>query len=216
MGKISVDQRFALLAKLGENIDWDSLTTEQVQVGIRETRTFAALEFENFIRNGFQMKTRNFFRETGEFTLKIPALPRPTLNELRAREIFHSIESIDDTSPIEAITFKLGTVFDVGEKSPINSREYRFRIATMSDATLGFQHATWLVGNQDKFPEFMALAGEIYIIDFLGLRVCTDSGDDRAFPILRAANGSKRWELYWHWIKYELHSCGMRIAVASK
>jgi hypothetical protein len=213
MSKIPVNQRFALLAKLGENIDWDSLTSEQVQVGIREARMFAAMEFEDFIRNGFQMKANDFFRETNDLTIEIPALPRPTLDELRARGRFHRIESLYDISPTDKVTLVLGTVFNVDEKSTINSKEFRFRIAAMSNINLGLQQATWLVENQDKFPELMALVEKVYIVDFLGLRVGTDSSDQRIFPLLRHADEYKRWELHWRWLD-EPYSWGRRIAVA--
>ncbi|MBI4086185.1 MAG: hypothetical protein HY433_03030 [Candidatus Liptonbacteria bacterium] len=136
---ISVEQRFSLFAKLGENLDWDSLTKEQVQVGIREAHTFAAREFEVFIRNGFRVQVGDFFRETGELTIQIPALARPTLAELREKYSWireeNGIER--DTSPTEAVTLKLGTVLRPDEER-INGAEYERRLAPRLDLTLSY------------------------------------------------------------------------------
>ena len=61
---------------------------------------------------------REFFRETGELTLQIPALARPTLADLQAR--FAWIRSIErDTSPSAAVTFALGTVLRPDQTDPI-------------------------------------------------------------------------------------------------
>lgn len=206
---ISVDQRFALLAKLGENLDWDSLTTDQVQVGIREAHTFAAREFGAFIRNGFRVQIGDFFRETGEVAIHIPALPRPTLAELRAR--YSWIDRIErDTSPTSAVTLKLGTVLR-SEEGPIDGSEYERRLATKLDITLGYQYAEWLVKHQEAFPALMALLGKVYI-DFPGL-VVVGAGGCRHFPYLDGDGG--RWYLGWDWTGNDLYRVG-RVAVSGK
>lgn len=209
MVTISVDQRFALLAKLGENLNWDSLTSDQVQVGIREAHTFAAREFMAFIRNGFRMQINDFFRETGEVTLQIPALPRPTFEEL-CKE-FSWIESIEsDTSPTEAVILRLGTVLRLNEER-VNGAEYQRRIALKLDIGLGYQQAIWLVEHQDEFPEFMVLLGKVYI-DFPGF-VVVDAHGGRLFPCLNQGGG--RWDLDWGWVGDGLSRDG-RVALSGK
>lgn len=208
MSTISVEQRFALFAKLGENLNWDSLTSDQVQVGIREAHTFAARGFEIFIRNGFRVQD-DFFRETGELMIKIPALPRPTLAKLR--EKYFLIEQIErDTSPVEAITLRLGTVLRLNEKR-VNDIEYENRIAPKLDICPGYQQGCWLVEHQDEFPELMALLGNAYI-DFLGLRVVHADGH-RGSPCLD--EHGMRWGFGWHWDVSGLHRRGC-IAISGK
>lgn len=210
---ISVDQRFSLLAKLGENVDWDSLATEQVQVGIREAHTFAAREFEAFIRNGFRVQVGDYFQETGELTIQIPALVRPTAEQLQEKYSWickeNGIER--DTSPTEeAVTLKLGTVLCADEER-ISGSEYERRIAPRLNISLGYQQAMWLVEHQDKFPEFMALLGKVYI-DFPGLIVVHADGI-RRFPYL--GRGGERWYLRWVWIDHDLSRRG-RVALSGK
>ena len=202
---VSVDQRFAAL---GAHIDWDSLTTEQVQVGIQEAHTFVGQEATRFIANGFRVISDSF-RETGELTLQIPALPRPTLAELQAK--FDWVKRIErDTSPIEAVTLKLATVLREGEKS-VNGAEYERRLTPKLDLVLGYQQAVWLEEHQDEFSEFMALLGKIYI-DFSGLVVVHADGG-RGVPYFD--QDGERWELYWHWLRGGFRSGG-RVAVSGK
>ncbi|MEK7193364.1 MAG: hypothetical protein AAB652_01085 [Patescibacteria group bacterium] len=208
MSKISAKQCLSLLAKLGENADWDSLTVEQVQVGISEAKR-AGSEFTAFVRNGFRMQIGDFFRETDELTLQIPALPRPTLWELQAK--FSWIKSIErDTSPIEVTTLALATVLRPDENR-INGTEYECRIASKLDLCLGYQQAVWLVEHQDEFPDFMALLGKIYI-DFSGLVVVNENGY-RFVPCL--SQGSTQWYLRWYWLGTHLDRRG-RLAISSK
>ena len=208
---ISVEQRFTVLAKIGENIDWDSLTTEQVQVGVTESER-AGAEATAFFRNGCRVQVGDFFLETGELTIQIPALARPTPEQLRKKYSWIKEENgIErDTSPAEAITLKLGTVLRPDEKK-INGGEYEKRIAPKLNLTLGYQHALWLVEHQDEFPEFMALLGKIYI-DFPGLIVVRADGR-RDFPYLR--DDGRRWYLVWYWVGHGFNRVG-RFAVSGK
>src|SRR3989344_1711564 len=180
---ISVDQRFALLSALGAMTSWNELTVEQVQAGIsgkKEEMERVGNEMTAFIRNGFRTQVGDFFHETGELTIQIPALPRPTLEELQAK--FNWVKSIErDTSTTEATTLKLGTVIRTDETS-INGKEYELRLAPKLNVLLGYQHTTWLVENQDKSPELMVLLGKIYI-DFPGLVVVGSYGS-RSIPCL--------------------------------
>ena len=206
MSTISVDQRFALLAKLGENIDWDSLTTAQVQLGILDAKR-AGAEATAFVLNGFRVQMIDFFRETGEFTVTIPALARPALAQLQE----FGIKKIErDISPTKAVTLKLGTVLRPDEER-INGAEYERRIAPMLDTCLGYQQAAWLVEHQDESPEFTALLGKVYI-DFPGL-VVADADGHRHFPYL--VRRGKRWFLSWGWVGYALDRGG-RVAVSGK
>ncbi|HUX35974.1 MAG TPA: hypothetical protein VMV71_02990 [Candidatus Paceibacterota bacterium] len=209
--RISVDQRFAVLAKLGENINWDLLTTEQVQVGVLESER-AGTEATAFIQNGFRVQVSDFFRETGELTIQISALARPTLGQLREKYSWIKEEGgIErDTSPTEAITIKLGTVLRPDEER-VNGAEYEKRIAPKLNLGLGYQHALWLVEHQEEFPEFMALLGKVYI-DFPGL-VVVDADGNRSFPFLLENGG--RWSLRWRWIVDGLDRGG-RLALSGK
>ncbi len=198
MSTISVEQRFALLAKLGENMDWDSLTPEQVQVGIREAKR-AGAGVTALVRNGFLAQVEDFLRETGEVCIQIPALARATLAELMGR-----IER--DTSPINAVTLRLGTILALHEPR-IDGKEYGRRIMPSLHASLGYQQACWLAEHQNEFPEFMALLGKFYI-DFPGLLIT--QGDGRKyFPYL--FQSGKRWDVAWRCVPTPYYQYG-RIA----
>jgi len=209
---ISAEQKSALFAALGANGAWDSLTTEQVQVGIREAHTFAAKEFIELILNGFRLQVGGYFRETGEFTIQIPALPQPTLAELRAKFPWIKEEGgIEcEASPTEAIALKLGTVLRPNETS-INGPEYEQRLAPKSGLLLGYQHAQWFVKHQDEFPELTALLRKVYI-DFPGLVVVSEDGH-RFFPYLSQVVA--RWGVRWLWLAGGFRPGG-RVAVSGK
>lgn len=208
MGTVSLEQRFTVLASLGQNIDWDSLTTEQVQVGVREAQR-AGAEATVFIRNGYRVQIGDFFRTMENLAIQIPALPRPTLGELRAKYSF--IKSIErDTSPTEAVTLSLGTVLRPDEER-IDGAEYERRIVPKLADLFGYQQLEWLVAHQDKYPAFKALLGQIYI-DGPGI-VVVGAGGHRLFPYLYE-NG-KRWYLHWYWIEDDLDRYG-RLASSGK
>ncbi len=208
---ISTEQRFAVLAALGANIEWDQLTTEQVQIGVRES-VRAGAEATAFIRNGFRVQVGDFFRETGEVTIQIPALPRPTLAELRKKFSWIREEGgIErDTSPTEAVTFKLGTVLRPDEER-INGPEYEQRRAPLAGRLFGYQQLAWLVEYQDEHPALKALLGRIYI-DGPGL-VVVDADGGRDFPDL--VGRGRRWDLRWRWSGRGLLRHG-RLAVSGK
>ena len=208
MKTTSTDQRFALLAALGTNTNWDALAVEEVQVGITEGQR-AGAEFTQFVKNGFRIQVGDFFRDTGELTLKLPALRRPTLAELQAK--FSFIKSIErDTSPVEAVTFNLATVLGDGENS-INGAEYERRITPKRTIILGYQHAAWLMDRQKEYPDLMGLLGKIYI-DFSGLVVVRGSGR-RDYPYL--GQNDKLWFVSWSWVDSDFSRDG-RVAISSK
>ncbi len=208
---ISADQRFALCVALAANTNWDSLTVEGVQAGITEAQR-AGAEFTAFAKNGFRMQTGDFLRNTGEFTVTIPALPRPTKKQLQAKYPGIGIASIErDCSPTEALTMNLATVLRIGETAAINGAEYERRLASRLNDSLGFQQLEWLVEHQDEFPVFMALLGKIYV-DGPGI-VVTDANGYRHIPYL--SGDGQRWKLYWHWIGSDFGGDG-RIASSRK
>lgn len=202
-------QQFTLLATLAANADWDSLTTEEVQLGIMEAQR-AGAEFTAFAKNGFRMQT-GYLRTTGEFTVQIPALPRPTLEQLQAKHsLFKSIER--DTSPSEAITMmNLATILRPGETKAISGAEYEQRLASYLNDLLGFQQLEWLVEHQDEHPSFKALLGKIYV-DGPGL-VVADANGDRHIPCLN--RDGQRWKLCWRCLVNVFHGLG-RVASSGK
>jgi hypothetical protein len=160
---------------------------------------FNAKQLRAYLQNAV---TGNFyfpdtFRETGELTLQIPALLRPTLAELRSKYDWIGEENgIErDSSPTEAVTLKLATIL-LGNERSVNGQKYEERIAPKLDIILGYQQAIWLVEHQDEHPEFMALLGKVYI-DFTGLVVVRSIGDRRC-PFLDQFG--ERWCLYWSWV----------------
>lgn len=121
--------------------------------------------------------TEQEFRETTEITVEIPALPRPTLEELQ--EKFPWIKSIRrDSSPTEVVTLKLG---------------YERRLVSSPNMVLGYQQAVWLIEYQDKIFSLTALLMRNYV-DFSGLAVVDELGD---LSVLCLRNDNGRWGLYW-------------------
>jgi len=165
------------------------------------------------VRGNAEIKHYETFRETGELTLHIPALPAPTLEDIQTKfnGRFSWVKSIErNTAPTEAVTLKLVTVLREDE-SKIVGAEYERRIAPHQDLILGFQQAAWLEEHQDEFPEFMALLGKIYI-DFSGIVVVGDDGRRGVFCLDRDGG---RWYLYYDWLVYGFGRDG-RVASSSK
>ncbi len=212
MAKPAVEQQFALLAALGANVDWNLVTIEEVQLGITEAQRVGP-EFVRFIRNGFRLQCGIYLRDTGEFSVQIPALPRPTLAELRVD--FPWIREKDgierDCSPTTAVTMKLKTVLGADETSPINGAEYERRLASHLSDLHGYQQLKWLVQHQDEHPAFKALLGKIYL-DGPAL-VVVDEGGRRGFPYL--SQSGVRFGLDWRSVGFGFHSYG-RVASSSK
>ncbi len=155
-------------------------------------------------------QSEDFFRDTGELTLQIPTLPRPTLAELKAK--FDWIKSIErDTSPTGPVTLKLATVFRPYETKSINGAEYERRFAPKHKVLLGYQQREWLIEHQKEFPELMALLGKIYI-DFPGLVMVREDGN-RDIPY--ACQGDERWDPYWGWVDRGFNRFG-RVAIYGK
>ena len=146
--------------------------------------------------------------------IQVPALPRLTLEELKAR--YSWIERIErDDSPVCPVTLRLATVLKSGEDS-INGATYERRLVPRHSMLLGLQHRDWLVANQNNLPEptrtaLKALLGKIYL-DFPGL-IVVRGGGGRGFPY--AGVDGERWSGYWYWTGLSL-SRGGRVAVVGK
>jgi hypothetical protein len=204
MSTISVDQRFALLSTLGAKTRWERLTPPQVQLGIAgsaEELDRIGDEFTAFVESGFRLCIGNFLRDTGELSIPIPALPRPTLYELRNKypqiEAKGGIER--DDSPTTAVTLKLGSVLIPGEEENVDGMIYeqRLLIPRRRGLLLGHQQAIWVMEHQQEFPELIQLLGKIYI-DFPGLIVVRSDGSRDVFCL---RSFGKRWYLGWRWLQ---------------
>jgi hypothetical protein len=192
---INVDQRFALLAAMGANIDWDLLTTEQVQSGITNSQ-LTGKQTTLFIQCGYRVQIGDYFRDTNELSLRIPALKRYTLEQLQEKYPGMDIVSVEDTSTEEEVTLTLATVLVPDDEGSIDGEEYWKRVVTKLNALLGIQHRDWLIEHQDEFPEFMALLGKVWI-DFLGT-VVVSRGGFRSVPC--ATQHGSRWHGRWRWL----------------
>jgi hypothetical protein len=105
-------------------------------------------------------------RETGELTIEIPALRRPTLEEIQSQ--YPWVTSIErDTSPEEPVTFILTTVLADAEDF-IGGAEYARRLAKRPAVLLGLQHRDWFLAHQHEFSAYKELLGKISI-DFPGI-----------------------------------------------
>jgi hypothetical protein len=110
-----------------------------------------------------------------EVAIEMPALKRPTLEELKKNwSGVHSIRRDDSTE--EPVTLRLVTVLRTNESS-ISGEIYVRRLAQLQKKKklLGFQHCEWLLKNQLAHPALMALLTKIYI-DFPGIVIENSSG----------------------------------------
>lgn len=154
------------------------------------------------------VEASEFFRPLWE-EIRIPALPRPTLEELR--EKFPWVTRIEsDTSPIDEVTFVLGTVLRPKEGF-IDGAEYKRRRVLLLGRMFGYQQFVWFVDHQDEHPAFKALIGLVYI-DGPGIVVVHADGG-RLFSCLREFG--RRWYLDWRWAEGGLRRGG-RVAVSGK
>jgi hypothetical protein len=129
------------------------------------------------------------FTETGELSLALPALPRPTLEEIQERD--PSIDSIKrDTSPEHPVTLVLVTLLRPKELLVVNP-EYNRRLARLRSSLLGYQHLRWLLEHQAELPSLVALLGKVHI-DFPGIIVVHKSCSQVAPSCLPSTRG------YWY------------------
>jgi hypothetical protein len=191
---INVEQQFAYLAAVGANMDWKSLTTQQIQAGMKDPVALGK-QHTLFLQVGCQVQIGEHFRETGEISIQLPALKRPTLEQLQSK--YDWIKSIErDTSNEGPVTLSFATILVPDDNGSIGGKEYEKRIAAKHPSLLGFQHRQWLLEHQDEFPEFMALLGKVYI-DFPGLVVVRRDGV-RNVPY--CGRLGSRWGGTWFWL----------------
>ena len=154
-------------------------------------------------------RAEDFFRYPEDLVIQIPALPRPTFDELRRK--FSWIKKIErDTSPTGPVTLRFATILRADETSPVSVKEYERRIAPALPRLLGYQHCKWLTTHQDEYPALKTLLGKVYI-NFSGI-VVVDSDGGRLFPY---GNSHKRWTLLFSSFDVDFCLSG-RVAVSSK
>lgn len=164
------------------------------------------------------MNSGDCFRLTNEgVVIEIPALPRPTPNELKKEYPFIK-EVKSDLSPTAALTLRLATVLKSDEPS-INGVGYERRIDPLRTQAmiLGLQHAEWLCEQQQKYPALILMLGKIDI-DFSGLILFYDDGYCNIpclrIPCLRDwCDG--QWDVYFRWLGSDFDRGG-RLAVSGK
>lgn len=172
----------------------------------------------------------SLLRETGEVVIKIPALPRLTLAELKALDPFKSelvaqFEFIDrDTSPTRAVTMRLGTVFRDDEKDSgcgglvmaysITGAAYERRLPKTRNVLLGSSQARWVAAHRNAFPALQALLRmrPVFIINFPGV-IVAGANKQRFMPCLLTFD--KRLTLCWRSINTDAFGLRDRVAVSS-
>jgi len=191
------------------------LKTFWEKLGGKEGRVWLAA-FKRFLRkeNPWDISTdpkiirEKLISALNQRAIQIPALPRPTLEQFQAKSSW--IKEIEcDNSPTGPVTLKLINVLQDGEEQ-LSGQEFEQRLKDLT-GQLGYQQFEWLVANQDKYPEFMALLGQIYlegpaiiVVDQHGIRhvACLD-------------RGGKRWCLEWRWLSNDFVRRG-QVAVSDK
>lgn len=160
---------------------------------------------------------KDCFRFTDdEVVIEIPALKRPTPEEIQAIHGPNATIERDDSTEA-AVTMRLATVRKSTEPS-IDGPTYERRILKLrtEGRLLGFQHRRWFFANVDLLPEpaksaVKALLGKVYI-DFPAIVVVDEDGS-RCIPY--ADYDGKQWYGAWGGIGYDFDSYG-RFAVSSK
>ena len=214
MKKASEGQFHDLMSKLLVKTNREEIDSQKMQNAIDSLNSSNSVVAESFVdwinhNNDRVLQISDSFNTIEPLSISIPALPRPTLEELQKR--FSWIKSIErDTSPTEAIILNLATVLRPSDDR-ISGKEYEARINLKLDLILGYQQALWLVEHQDEFPEFMKLLGKIYI-DFSGLVVVVRHGRRNISYLVLYG---KRWSLFWAWFGGDFRRAG-RVAFSGK
>ena len=155
----------------------------------------AGAEYTRFVQFGYQAQIVNLFHDTGELSIPIPALPRPTLDELRSKFPWIKVKGgiKRDDSATEAGVLRLGSVLIPDEEKGLDGAKYERRLLVPRSQGLlfGYQQATWVVEHQQEFPELMQLLGKIHI-NSPGL-IVVDENNYRRAPFL--SDDGKRWHL---------------------
>ncbi len=176
------------------------------------------------------MNSKEFFCETKEFSIAIPALPRPTLKELKlGKNEFdgpYPIGAIKkDTSPEHPVILNLISLFEADRAETMDPNTWRRRLAPHIKVALGYQHAAWLIENRNKIPAFTSLRkkGNVYVIEFPALTTWTQwtkrgGSVKRRFRLERQyfiCDTGESWELSSDFCEYD-HFPNGRIAIAGK
>ena len=139
----------------------------------------------------------------------IPALPHPTLAELRKK--YSWITKIErDVSETKEVKLSLISVLKKGEDH-ILGEEYEKRLPK---GLLGFQHLEWLIEHQDEYPKLLKQAKDdnFSYIDFSGLVVVDEYGR-RGVPF--GYRFGWRWGAHWYWLGRNFGQDG-RLAVSGQ
>lgn len=212
MGRITADQSQAVMAAFSTNVDWASIDFEVcgLQDSAIRRATEAGAQFAAFLRNGCRLVEGSFLRKTGELSISIPALSRPTLKQLKKK--WPWIKKIaQDTSPTCPVTLELATVLLVDENDSIDGSEYERRLTPNPSRLLGYQQCEWLIEHRDEYPAFATLLGKVYI-EFPGLVVVDDDGNRRGPHCLQVG---RRWGASWSWFIAAFNQSG-RVAISDE
>jgi hypothetical protein len=185
---------------------------------IRAISVFKALclRFDDAGRPWRGDRLSDLFVIADELIMDLPALPRPSLQDLRSAFSTLPIQTIErDTSPTDAVRMKLATVHyerkhtysdpiwvqdQNGNRKynppqnpdhfwathDISPADFECRIASREDQLLGYQHAAWLLQHHLEFPELVNLLESRDII-FPGIVI--SAGGKRQSPMLLKDNG---------------------------
>lgn len=165
-----------------------NLYPEDVIDSFRDKDGILEQELRSFLELFIRKHSPHDFHITESLSIPIPALPRPTLQEVKSKFSWAKLIGRDN-SPTDKIFLNLATILRPGEYS-LDGEEYEGRVRHLCQIP-GYQHAVWLVENQDDFPKFMNLPGGI-VIDFPSI-VIVDEDNGRNIPYLIKTNN--RWVL---------------------
>ena len=212
MGQITADQSQELISTLTTGINWSEI--DFVALGLQDVvmrnGKEACRNFESFLRNGCRLTAEQFLFETGELAIELPALSRPTLDEIQME--YSWVKSIElDRSPEGPVTLNLGTVLYPNEQQPISGSEYERRLASKLNVVLGYQHWQWFLNHQNQHSDSMVYLGKIRV-DFSGI-VVVDRWNCRNIPY--SSQFRSCWGGDWGLLTDEFCSKS-RIAIARK
>lgn len=202
MGRITTEQSHEIMAALATNTNWRDVDFSEsgLQDSVIRNSRQAGREFAAFLRSGCSFRGIVELLCIGRTSIKIPALPRPTLKEIQRESSYLDAIKIErDTSPTNEVTLRLATILRLGEDSVDGCEEER-RMLLLGNRALGYQHRNWLVDNQDKFSAFTAFLGTSIIghvsIVFPGIVVVTGGGCPHKFGMTT----DSRWRSYSTWV----------------
>ncbi len=144
-----------------------------------------------------------------DVVIQMPALKRPTLEEIRVSwSYIQRIERDDSTE--EPVKLRLSTVLKSTEGS-IDGATYERRLTVLrgKGGLLGFQHRQYMLKVQREYPALMALLGKVYI-DFPGIIVVNQVGD-RCIPYV--IRDGMQFVGYWYGLGGDFYGIG-RVAVS--